>query len=219
MLIYRKAVMHIDVYQDIACPWCRIGKRYLSQALEQWQGEPVTVTYHPFFLNDSIPAEGYDFREYMRAKGGGDPNLERWFEAPRRLGEAIGLTFHFEKITHAPNTLLAHQLVEIAPPELRSSVVEALFDAYFEFGENIGDLPTLVQIAGRAGLEAERTEADLKGSTGQAAVSQQVKEAVQMGVSSVPLFVFNKQFAISGARQPAYLLAAMEHSQSAVQAS
>ncbi len=211
--------MHIDVYQDIACPWCRIGKRYLSQALGQWQGEPVSVAYHPFLLNDSIPVEGYDFREYMRAKGGGDPDLERWFEAPRRLGEAIGLTFRFEKITHAPNTLLAHRLVEMAPPELRSRVVDALFDAYFEFGENIGDLPTLVQIARRAGLDVARTEADLKGNTGQARVIQQVEQAVQMGVSSVPLFVFNKQFAVSGARQPAYLLAAMEHSLNSVQAS
>ena len=211
--------MHIDVYQDIACPWCRIGKRYLSQALDQWQGEPVSVAYHPFLLNDSIPAEGYDFREYMRAKGGGDPDLERWFDAPRQLGAAIGLTFRFEKITHAPNTLLAHQLVEIAPPELRPAVIDALYDAYFEFGENIGDLHTLVHIAGRAGLDAAQAKADLEGHTGKSTVIQQVEQAVQMGVSSVPLFVFNKQFAVSGARQPAYLLAAMEHSLSAVQAS
>jgi predicted DsbA family dithiol-disulfide isomerase len=206
--------MHIDVYQDIACPWCRIGKRYLQQALDQWDG-PVTVSYHPFFLNDSIPAEGYDFRQYMQAKGGGNPNLEAWFDAPRRIGASLGITFHFERITHAPNTLLAHHLVELTPPERQPLMVDALYDAYFEHGQNIGDAATLVKIAGQVGLTEPDLMARLTDPAGQATVRARAEQAAALGVSSVPLFVFNQRLAVSGARPAAFLLDVMSRSLSA----
>jgi predicted DsbA family dithiol-disulfide isomerase len=207
--------MHIDVYQDIACPWCRIGKRHLARALEAWKGEPVTVTYRPFFLNQDIPPAGYNFRQYMTAKGGGNPDLERWFDAPRRAGAAVGLTFHFDRIEFAPNTLLAHRLAFIAPEAQRPAVIEGLYDAYFEFGEDIGNLETLVRVAARSGLNPESVRADLAGDAGREAVLSAAREAVELGVSSVPLFVFNHRFGVAGAQPAPALLNVMQRTTAA----
>jgi predicted DsbA family dithiol-disulfide isomerase len=74
--------MIIDIFHDTACPWCRIGKRHLEIALESWSGEPVQVSYRSFFLNPTIPPEGYEFEQYMLAKGGGRIPLEISFLLP-----------------------------------------------------------------------------------------------------------------------------------------
>jgi predicted DsbA family dithiol-disulfide isomerase len=90
-------------------PWCRIGKRHLDLALEKWSGEPVEVYYRSFFLNPSIPAEGYEFLPYMNEKAGGKSPPGGWFEAPRQMGAKAGINFQFEKIERAPNTMLSHR--------------------------------------------------------------------------------------------------------------
>lgn len=201
--------MHIDVYHDIACPWCRIGKRHLALALAQWSGEPATVTYRPFFLNAEIPPEGYDFRAYMTAKGGGSPDLERWFAAPRRMGAMVGLTFRFEAITHAPNTLLAHTLVELTPDADRPALIDALYAAYFEHGRDIGAVETLAEIAALHGHDREDIAAQLHSSAASEQVLAQAHDAQQIGVTGVPLFVFAGRYALSGAQPPEVLLQVM----------
>ena len=119
--------MHIDLFSDTVCPWCRIGKRHLELALQDWPGEPPTIRYRSFFLDPTIPPEGHDFREHMTAKGGGRVPLEQFFAAPRERGAAVGLTFNFEAITRAPNTLLSHRLVALAPEEKRGELLDALY--------------------------------------------------------------------------------------------
>ncbi|MDX2140532.1 MAG: DsbA family oxidoreductase [Chloroflexota bacterium] len=197
--------MQIDVYHDIACPWCRIGKRNLAAALAEWNGEPVQVRYRTFFLNPDIPAEGYDFRAYMRAKGGGNPDLEMWFDAPRQAGKRVGLTFNFDTITHAPNTLLAHRLIALTPDAQRTAMIDALYDAYFEHGQNVGDIEVLLRIAAGQGLDAESLRQQLASGAAEEAVLAEADFGVRLGVSGVPLFVFNEQYALSGA-QPAHVL-------------
>ena len=118
--------MQIDVYQDTVCPWCRIGKRELELALQDFDGEPVDVTYHSFFLDPTIPPEGRDFRPFMEAKGGGRVPLQQFFDAPTLRGESVGLTFNFEDITRAPNTTLSHQLVAITPDYLKAAMLNAI---------------------------------------------------------------------------------------------
>jgi predicted DsbA family dithiol-disulfide isomerase len=201
--------MHIDVYQDIVCPWCRIGKRQLALALEQWQGEAVTVQYRPFFLNPNIPPEGYDFREYMLAKGGGRA-LETWFDAPRQAGAAVGLTFRFEEIARAPNTLLAHRLIALTAEGARAAMIDALYDAYFEHGQDIGKLDVLVSIAAAQGHEALALREQLEGDAEQHTVLAEAYAGMEMGVSGVPLFVFNGRYGVSGAQPAAVLLRVME---------
>ncbi len=202
--------MKIDVFQDPACPWCRIGKRHLQLALEQWHGEPVEVHYRSFMLNPSIPAEGQAFRPYMRAKGGGQVPLEQFFAAPRQMGGAVGLVFNFDQIERAPNTLLAQRLVAITPVEQRGALLDAVYAAYFEHGRDIGDLETLVEIAAAHGMEPAATREQLAGDAGRIEVLTDLRWAQEAGIGGVPFFVFDERYAVSGAQPPDVLLQVME---------
>lgn len=201
--------MRIDLFADPACPWCRIGKRHLEIALEQWQGEPVDVHYRAFMLNPAIPAEGHEFRSYMQAKGGGQVPLEQFFAAPRDRGAAVGLCFNFESIERAPNTLPAQRLVALTPVQRRGAVLDALYAAYFEHGQDIGDLQTLLRIAADHGLDPDWTREQLQGNAGRAEVLEDLQFAHQAGISGVPFFVFDDRYAVSGAQPPETLLDVM----------
>lgn len=201
--------MRIDVYHDTACPWCRIGKAHLKQALEQWDGPPVAVHYHTFFLNPAIPAEGHNFREYMTAKGGGRVPMEGWFARPREMGAQVGLTFNFERITMAPNTLLSHRLIALAPEAVREGVIDAVYAAYFEHGQDIGDVGVLVEIGAAHGMDPAALRAGLAGDAGAAAVLADAARGQQLGVTGVPFFVLENKYALSGAQPPAMILQVM----------
>ena len=201
--------MHINLFSDTVCPWCRIGKRQLELALAEWAretAEPVTLRYRSFFLDPTIPPEGRDFRGHMMAKGGGRVPLEQFFAAPRERGAAVDLTFNFEAIGKAPNTLLSHRLVYIAPEANRGALLDALYAAYFEFGRDVGDLDVLVDVAEAAGLDAAETRAQLAGDAGTAEVLADVEFARQVGISGVPFFIFNDRLAFSGAQPPDVIL-------------
>jgi predicted DsbA family dithiol-disulfide isomerase len=201
--------MHIDVYQDTVCPWCRIGKRHLELALEGYE-QPVTVAYHSFYLNPDIPPEGYDFRPYMTAKGGGQIELEGFFDAPRERGAAVGLTFNFEDITRAPNTTLSHQLIAITPEADRAAMTDAIYAAYFEHGRDIGELSVLLDIAEAQGLDRETTREKLETGEGLEDVQADVALARQLGISGVPFFVINGKYGFSGAQPPQMIRSVLE---------
>lgn len=194
--------MEIELFHDTVCPWCRLGKRHLQLALEDWAGEPVNITYRSFFLNPDIPPEGYAFKPYMEAKGGGQMPLEGFFAAPRERGQAVGITFNFEDIEFAPNSMLSHRLINFTPEAEREEMVERIYAAYFEHGRNIGDLDTLVDIATEAGMDPGTTRAHLESDAGEAAVLEDISLARQIGVTGVPFFVFNRKYAFSGAQPP-----------------
>ncbi|MCU0499460.1 MAG: DsbA family oxidoreductase [Anaerolineae bacterium] len=202
--------MIIDVFHDTACPWCRIGKQHLKLAIEQWTGEPITVRYHTFFLNDRIRPEGEPFAPYMMAKGGGQVPLEFFFDAPRRAGANVGLAFNFEAIQYAPNTLLSHRLIALTPPEREEQMIDALYQAYFQDGRNIGDLDELVRIAAENGFEADEIRALLLSDEAQDEVIAAAQMAGQLGVTGVPFFVFNNALAFSGAQPPETILRVMQ---------
>lgn len=202
--------MRIDVFHDTACPWCRIGKQHLKLALAKWDGEPVEVYYHTFFLNADIPTEGYDFQSYMFAKGGGKMPLEGWFDAPRQMGAAVGVTFNFDKITRAPNTLLSHRLIALTPDEQQEAMIDALYAAYFEHGRDIGDLEVLVAIAVEQGLDAAVIRQKLVGDEAEAEILAEAREAHRLGINGVPFFVVNNLYGLSGAQPPEVLLQAIE---------
>lgn len=200
--------MHIDLFSDTVCPWCRIGKRHLELALAEWgreTAEPVTLRYRSFFLDPTLPPEGRDFRAHMTAKGGGRVPLEQFFAAPRERGAAAGLTFNFEAIEKAPNTLLSHRLVALAPEATRGALLDALYAAYFEFGRDVGDVDTLAEIATAAGLPAAAA-ALLNSDAGTSEVLADVAFAQQVGISGVPFFIFNERLAFSGAQPPDAIL-------------
>jgi predicted DsbA family dithiol-disulfide isomerase len=201
--------MRIDVFQDTACPWCRIGKRHLEQALEQWKGEPVEVYYRSFFLDPTIPPEGRHFHGYMNAKAGGQAPEGGWFNAPRQMGERVGLTFNFEQIERAPNTRLSHRLIALVPKDKQAAVIDAVYAAYFEHGQDIGNLDVLLAVALQHGLDAAALRLQIEAGEGEEQVRGDIEYAQSVGINGVPFFIFNEQYAFSGAQPPEVILNVM----------
>jgi predicted DsbA family dithiol-disulfide isomerase len=202
--------MQIDVFYDTVCPWCWIGKRHLALALEQWQGDPVSLRYHSFFLNPDIPPQGYDFAPYMLQKGGGRMSLEDFFAGPRQMGAAIGIDFRFEAIQRAPNTTDSHRLMMLAPDALKDPLLEALFAAYFHHGQDLSDHGVLLSVAQTLGLDLAAVREMLAGDQFRAEVALEMDIAAQIGVRGVPFYVFHNKFAFSGAQPPETILRVMQ---------
>jgi predicted DsbA family dithiol-disulfide isomerase len=152
------AKFRIDVYSDVICPWCYVGKRRLEQALKEWRDRDdvrVEVKWRPFQLNPTMPKSGMDRRAYLTAKFG---SLDRFKEMELRLVEVRiteRIPFAFEKIAKTPNTFLAHRLIWYSGNQgNQGAVVDRLFKGYFEEGLDIGSLSILVELADQAGLRA-----------------------------------------------------------------
>jgi predicted DsbA family dithiol-disulfide isomerase len=195
----------IDVVQDTVCPWCRIGKKNLDDALSHFEGETPEVMFHPFFLHPGMPPAGRSFRDHMRTVKGDDdigPMLIRVSNA----GLQAGLKFDWDKIQRAPNTLLSHALVLSAPVEEQGQVLDVVHKAYFENGIDIGDKQALIDLTD--GLPVDVTKLDDDAFLD--AVAGRAEMARGQGVSGVPFFIFNHQFSVSGAQPPSVLLDAME---------
>lgn len=178
----------------------------MQRSLQLWKGEPIEVEYRAFFLNADIPPEGYDFASYMQAKFNGRMTLQQAFEGPKRMGAAVGLVFNMDKITRAPNTARSHALIALAPSEVREALIEALYDAYFEHGQDIGDLQTLVALGTRFGLPADELERQLAAGDVYARIEAEVQHAYSLGIHAVPFFVINDKYGFSGAVQPEVIL-------------
>ena len=206
--------MKIDVYHDTVCPWCRVGKLYLDRALAAWDGPRPELVWRPFLLDETVPPEGVDFQQYMAARKG-EAALEPMFAAVRRAGEAAGLVFRLDRVRYATNTVLSQRLIAGAPEERRSSVIDGVHRAYFEDGRDIGRLEELVAIADEAGLSATNVRAALEDRAEVEAVAREARRARELGVSGVPLFVFDDAFAVSGVQPTEVLGAAMRRAAAA----
>jgi predicted DsbA family dithiol-disulfide isomerase len=205
--------MFIDLFHDTVCPWCRVGKANLAAALAEWDGPAPELRFHPFQLDPDAPAEGRDFRAWLAARYGGDDVLPRLFDGPRRAGAAVGVRFEFERIARGPNTLLSHALIALASGgEGQSRVVDAVYQAYFEHGRDIGDVETLVQLGTSSGLEEAAVRRGLVDEITLASVREAAADARRGGITGVPLFVFGERAALSGAHPPAALLDALRSS-------
>lgn len=202
----------IDVIHDTVCPWCRIGKKHLMDAIANWDGEAPLVRWHPFFLNPSMPAGGVDFRSYL-ASIKGDDNVEPMLLNVTRAGTQAGLRFRWDRVRRAPNTLLSHGLIHAAPQEARSDVLDAIHLAYFERGGDIGSRAQLAEIAWNHGVDpaALDDQAHLDAIVGRA------EAARYQGISGVPTFIVDGRAAVSGAQPPSVLLAAIEEAVAAAQ--
>lgn len=164
------------------------------------------MEYRAFFLNPDIPPGGYDFVPYMQAKFQGRISLQQAFDAPRRMGEAVGLVFNMEKIGKAPNTALSHRLIALADDEIREALIDAVYAAYFEHGQDIGNVETLIQLGTALGMSEDRLRVELNGETARAQVEAEAQEAHQLGIRGVPFFVINGQYGFSGAHPPEVIL-------------
>jgi predicted DsbA family dithiol-disulfide isomerase len=178
----------------------------LQRSLQQWSGEPVTVAYKPFYLDPTIPAGGLEFYDYMKKKGGGRIAPEQFFAGPRQMGQQAGIVFNFEDIPKAPNTTLAHCLIALAPEERQGDVIEAIYDAFFQYGRDVGDAETLLGIAAQLGLDGDTLREGLADPAVRQQVDAEVQAAYRLGISSVPFFVIDSKYAFSGAQPPEVIL-------------
>jgi predicted DsbA family dithiol-disulfide isomerase len=203
------AALHIDVYSDVICPWCYVGKRRLERALRQVAGRVnVEVTWRPFQLNPTMPKDGMDRTAYLRAKFGTVDAYGQLEEQVSAAGSAEGMSFAFEKITRTPNTFLAHRLIWYAGLQGRQdAVVDQLFKGYFEEGLDIGSALVAGELANRAGLQADQFLIGVKGT---AEVKAEESVGHQLGIRGVPHFVLEKTYGISGAQPVEVFLSALE---------
>ncbi|MEH1900431.1 MAG: DsbA family oxidoreductase [Nostoc sp.] len=191
--------MLIDIFHDTVCPWCRIGKKHLFDALAQWQEEEVHIRWHPFLLDNTIPADGYEFRSFMQnRKGIETEQLQHLFDSTRRAGEAAGIKLDFDKIRLAVNTKLSHQLIALAPANVKHDVVEAIYKAYFEDGLNIADINVIVAIGTAYQMDSTELRLQLNDSAvGDAVVAESIFARLN-GINSVPFFMINNKVKVDG---------------------
>jgi predicted DsbA family dithiol-disulfide isomerase len=208
----------VTLIADFACPWCRIGKANLDAAIAQWTGAPVDVTYLPFFLDPTLPAEGKDFREHLSQKFEGAP-IDAMFERVSQAGANSGLEFRWDLVGKSPNTTVAHQLIYIAPDEAKGPLSTAIYDAYFREGKDITDLDTLLDLAAANGLDRASTRARLEAGEGAFEVRSIAQQVSQQGVTGVPYFIFDSKLALNGAQPAGVILQAMRQAAEPVAAS
>lgn len=201
--------MRIDIFHDTVCPWCRIGKQHLFDALEEWQGEPVDIRWRAFFLDDTIPAQGLEFRSFMESrKGVGPSEINRLFDYTRQVGEAAGVKLNFDKISLAPNSTLSHRLIALTPQTSKSAVVEAVYKAYFEDGLDIGDIDILVSLGKGIGMDSTKLQSCLSGDAALDEVVTDATLARLKGITSVPFFIINK-LSVNGSQSVEVFLQAL----------
>ncbi|WP_295118990.1 DsbA family oxidoreductase [uncultured Chitinophaga sp.] len=195
--------MKVEIWSDIMCPFCYIGKRRFEQALEQVGGqEQVEIEWKSFQLDPQLQyTPGQTVHDMLAEKKG-------WtVEYAKEVGNQVsgmaaqlGLEYDFDKAIPA-NTLDAHRFSHLAAKHgLQHIAEEKLFAAYFTEGKNVGDHETLIAIGKEIGLNETEVKEMLQSDTYKSAVHKDISEGSSIGVRGVPFFVFNRQYAISGAQ-------------------
>ncbi len=201
--------LRIEVYSDVICPWCYVGKRRLERGLQQMEGDlKAEIHWRPFQLNPTMPQQGMDRRIYLETKFGSLRVFEEMEQHLLEAGKTEQILFAFGKIVRTPNTFQAHRLIWYAGQQGRQDVaVNELFKGYFEEGFNIGEVSVLSELADRAGLKVEQF---LASEEGVAEVKAEESVGHRLGIRGVPYFVINNSYGISGAQPVEVFVAALE---------
>lgn len=195
--------MKIEIWSDIACPFCYIGKRRLEQALEQFEHkDKVTIEWKSYLLNpDLVPEPGQSLYAYLsKSKGWSMAYTMQANQQVLEMAREVGLNYQLDKVRIA-NTTDAHRIIQLAKQKgLDDTIEEAFFDAYFTKGADLGDHEVLVDIAVRAGISESEARQVLNEQLLGDKISQDIYESTQIGVRGVPFFVFDNRYGISGAQ-------------------
>jgi predicted DsbA family dithiol-disulfide isomerase len=196
-------VATLDIISDVVCPWCYIGKRRVAQALDLIPEVPLQVRWFPYELNPTMPVEGMERKSYYSRKFGSDQGADELIASITVNARNDGLTMDYEKISRVPNTQTAHRLIWYAARfDAQDAIVDALFEAYFVAGRNIGAPDELAKIAAEAGLDHADAERFLAGDEALDIVTTEAKSAHSSGIQGVPAFLVNGQYLFSGAQSP-----------------
>jgi len=203
--------MQIDVIADFICPWCFIGRRRLARAIASRPNIAFDVKHRPYRLDPTLPREGVDRKAYLAARFPDGKGLVEAHRIIRLEGEKEDIAFAWEAIERTPSTIDAHRLARWAEVwGVQDDVVERLFAAYFENGDDIGDIRVLADIADIAGMDGAEIANLLESDADIANVEREDKLAHEMGVSGVPAMIFGGRIAVTGAREPDILLTAID---------
>lgn len=204
--------MQVEIFSDIACPWCYIGKRRFQQALADYQhADAVEIVWRSFELDPNAPKDetGLTIDKLMNKYGIDRSEAERMLAGATREAATVGLDFHLERAQQA-NTFDAHRLTHLAASVgLEERLLEVLMNAYQVAGEYLGSHATLERLAVEAGLDRDAVRAVLAGDAYAAAVREDESRARRLGVNGVPFFVFDAKSGISGAQSSDYFLQAL----------
>lgn len=195
--------MKVEVWSDIMCPFCYLGKKHFADALAEFAGrDDVEVEWKAFQLMPFVETEpGLSVDDLLvREKGIPLSQARQMNEQITRAGAAEGLTYDFAR-TVVANTFNAHRLIKFATSgDRQDAVVDGLFRAYFVEGRNVDDLTTLIEIGVAAGLDRAAVTEALGGEGYADEVEGDIASARELGINSVPFFVFDRKYAVVGAQ-------------------
>jgi predicted DsbA family dithiol-disulfide isomerase len=202
--------LRVDIVSDVVCPWCIIGYKRLQQAIEALKGEiEFSIEWHPFELNPQMPPEGQDMIEHLSQKYGRSPDdMQAARDQMAAIGDQLGFQFYKGNDRRVYNTFDAHRLLSWANSLGKQTELKmALFSAYFTHNLDISASEVLLNTV--SSIELDRDEASRILSSG--AFSKEVKEELQrsrtMGIQSVPSYIINQKYLLSGARESQDLVA------------
>ncbi len=208
--------MLVEIWSDVVCPWCYIGKRRFEQALEGFEHrDEVEVVWRSVELDPGASSaagpDGPDYADRLARKyGTSRAGAQQMLDSMTAAAAAEGLDFHFERAV-AANTFEAHQVIHLAAARgLQDQVKERLLRGYFTEGEPVGDRGSLAGLAAEAGLDAGEVAAALEEQTYAGEVRADEEEAGRLGISGVPFFVLDRKYGVSGAQPPEQLRGALE---------
>ena len=197
-----KSLIEIEVVSDVVCPWCYIGKRRLQKAVATASDRfDFNITYLPFELNAQLPEEGVGYKAYLSEKFGGEEQFELQTSRVSEVARQEGLIFDHERQEISPNTLRLHALIQAASdPAIQSRIVEGFFKAFFTDGVDLADKANIVSVALAAGMDNSTIEKTLSDREMIRRIRQQERDIYAMGIHSVPFYIINREFGISGAQ-------------------
>lgn len=204
--------MKVEIYSDIACPWCYIGERRFMRALAAYpKADEVEVVFRSYQLDPSTPEEPMPMKEYLERRFGRP--VEGMLSQVSENARGEGIEMVWDRAV-AVNTLTAHRLLRLAEVEygatLQRALAEKLFEAYFTRGGNIADHGLLTELAVSAGMDEARVRDYLASGEGLEETKAALDAAQQLGIRAVPTFVFEGKFAVQGAQSASTFLQALE---------
>ncbi len=203
--------MKVEIYSDVMCPWCYIGERRFARALAAFPRDDVQVVFRPYQLDPSAPARAVPIADYLERRFG--PRAAGMLGAVGAAAAAEGITMDWDRAL-AANTRAAHRVLALAEREYGATVqrklLERLFDAHFTRGGDVGDHAQLAELARAAGMDEERVRRHLAADEGEAELDDELARAAALGIRAVPTFVFDGQYAVSGAQPASTFLQVLE---------
>jgi protein disulfide-isomerase len=212
-----KTKMRVEIWSDIMCPFCYIGKRHFEQALQQFpNNNKIEIVWKSFQLDPSIPqhlpAKTSVYQYLAERKGMSYEQSVQMHERVVEMAKAAGLEYNFDKAIVA-NSFNAHRLIQLAKTEgLGDQAEERLFLAYFTEGKDFGDPTVLTELGQNIGLSPEQVSEALSNDEFAQKVKHDISEAEEIGVNGVPFFVFDRKYAVSGAQPSSAFLQVIERS-------